>query len=148
MFLSYLSLVLITFFTMELVANLSHRYLMHGNMWNFHEDHHQKDIGFFEKNDIFFVIFAVPAMLLIMGGFFFANLYAYALGLGITIYGICYFLVHDVYIHRRFKFLDKVSHPYLEALKRAHKDHHSHIHKEHGENFGMLWVPLKYYFQR
>lgn len=130
---------------MELVANMMHRYVMHGSMWTFHEDHHQKDIGFFEKNDVFFLIFALPSMFLIMGGFFFSNLYAYALGLGITIYGLCYFLVHDVYIHRRFKFLDNFSHPYLDGLRRAHKDHHSHIYKEDGENFGMLWVPLKYY---
>ena len=52
---------------MELVAWLTHRYIMHGLLWYFHRDHHARDNkGFFEKNDFFFLIFAVPGACLIM----------------------------------------------------------------------------------
>jgi beta-carotene 3-hydroxylase len=45
----------------------SHRYLMHGLLWFLHRDHHQKAGGnHLEKNDWFFVIFAIPGILLIL----------------------------------------------------------------------------------
>ena len=135
----------ITFAAMELAANMTHRYIMHGVMWYFHKDHHQKEAGFFEKNDIFFIIFAVPAMLLIISGLL-SHIYTLSsIGIGITAYGFAYFWVHEIYIHRRLKLLDKIDSPYLQALARAHKDHHSIIEKEDGLNFGMLWVPIKYH---
>ena len=54
-------IVLGTFCAMEGVAWAAHKYLMHGAMWYFHRDHHQHEPGFFEKNDAFFLIFAVPS---------------------------------------------------------------------------------------
>ena len=68
-----------------------------------------------------------------------------AVGLGILIYGIAYFLVHDVFIHQRFKWFRNSDNPYLLALRKAHKVHHKHLGKEEGECFGMLLVPFKYY---
>ena len=123
-------IVIITFFGMEGVAWLTHRYVMHGFLWNLHSDHHKKEVtGFFEKNDYFFVIFAVPGML----------------GLGITIYGIAYFFVHDIFIHQRFKIFRNANQLYFRAIRRGHKMHHKHLGKEEGECFGMLWVPYKYF---
>ena len=66
---------------MEFAANFTHRFLMHGIMWYFHKDHHQKEAGFFEKNDIFFLIFAIPAMILIMAGILLKAYYAVSIGL-------------------------------------------------------------------
>jgi beta-carotene 3-hydroxylase len=52
---------------MECVTWLTHKYLMHGFMWYFHEDHHQpKYANIFERNDIFFAIFAIPSMFLFL----------------------------------------------------------------------------------
>ena len=67
------------------------------------------------------------------------------ISLSILIYGILYFLVHDVLIHRRFKWFDNVKNPYFRALRKAHKIHHKHLGKEDGECFGMLYVPTKYF---
>jgi len=67
------------------------------------------------------------------------------IGLGILFYGISYFLVHDILIHRRFKWFDKVENSYFRALRKAHKIHHKHLGKEEGECFGMLFVPFKYF---
>ncbi len=47
-------IVLATFIIMELVAWLAHKFVMHGFLWYLHKDHHQKEPGFFEKNDAFF----------------------------------------------------------------------------------------------
>ena len=60
-FLTASLIVLTTFCVMEGVAWAAHKYLMHGAMWYFHRDHHQHEPGFFEKNDAFFLIFAVPS---------------------------------------------------------------------------------------
>src|SRR5690606_15339815 len=56
-----------------------------------------------------------------------------------------YFLVHDIFIHQRFKLLRNTDNSYFRAIRRAHKVHHKHIGKEDGECFGMLWVPMKYF---
>ena len=57
-------IVLITVICMEMVAWLAHKYLMHGFLWIWHEDHHQPDVEgdkFFQKNDLFFLVFAIPS---------------------------------------------------------------------------------------
>jgi beta-carotene 3-hydroxylase len=68
-------------------------------------------------------------------------------GLGVLFYGVAYFLVHDVLIHQRFNWFSRTDNVYFRAIRKAHKVHHKHLNKEHGECFGMLWVPLKYYKQ-
>lgn len=137
---------IITFFTMESVAWLAHKYIMHGFLWNLHEDHHVRDNHdhFFEKNDYFFVIFAIPAMLSFIFGFSLQNELLLGVGIGISIYGAAYFFIHDLFIHQRIKVLRNTQNSYLKAIRRAHKMHHKHLGKEDGECFGMLIVPFKY----
>jgi beta-carotene 3-hydroxylase len=119
---------------------------MHGFLWNLHEDHHQpKYNGVFEKNDLFFVFFSLPSILLFYFGTIDGLNIKFFIGLGILLYGISYFLVHDVIIHRRFKWFENINSPYIKALRKAHKMHHKHLNKEDGECFGMLYVPLKYF---
>lgn len=137
--------VIATFFFMEFMAWFTHKYIMHGIMWYFHRDHHQHEPGFFEKNDVFFLIFAIPSWLCIMLGMMNANYYSVAIGAGIAVYGLSYFLMHDVFIHQRFKWFRNTNNSYLLALRKAHKIHHKHLGKEDGEVFGMLIVPIKYY---
>jgi beta-carotene 3-hydroxylase len=141
----YIFIVIATFFFMEFMAWFTHKYIMHGLMWYFHKDHHQAEPGFFEKNDVFFLIFAIPSWLCIMLGMMNANYISVSIGIGIAIYGVCYFLVHDVFIHQRFKWLRNTNNTYFMALRKAHKIHHKHLGKEEGECFGMLVVPPKYY---
>ena len=134
---------------MEIVAWLTHRYIMHGLLWYFHRDHHARDNkGFFEKNDFFFLIFAVPGSVLIMYGIELGvNHVPFWIGMGITIYGMAYFFVHDLFIHQRIKVLKKTKNRYLLAIRRGHKAHHKKLSKQDGECFGMLVVPLKYFRQ-
>ncbi len=104
MIFQYILITLITFSLMEIVTWLTHKYVMHGLMWYFHEDHHQPGYkGIFERNDVFFIVFAVPSILLFYFGVDGGLNYLFFIGLGILFYGIAYFLVHDVFIHRRLK---------------------------------------------
>lgn len=143
----YVLVILISAFAMEGVAWLAHKYLMHGFLWGLHRDHHKKETtSFFEKNDYFFLIFAIPGIIAMAVGSFYEPLRILLfIGIGITIYGFTYFLVHDVFIHQRFKWLRNSDNFYFRAIRRAHKMHHKHLGKEDGECFGMLWVPMKYF---
>ena len=136
--------IILSFCFMEVTAWAAHKYLMHGPLWSIHEDHHIPTKPFFEKNDLFFLIFAIPSWLCIMLGWMYGQFFVVGLGFGIAAYGIVYFLVHDVLIHRRFKWFDNTKIHYFKAIRKAHKIHHKHLTKEDGECFGMLIVPRKY----
>jgi beta-carotene 3-hydroxylase len=143
-----IAILIFTFFAMEGVAWLTHRFVMHGLLWFLHKDHHQVEPGFFEKNDAFFLIFATPGFLLTLYGTLNDFNAAFYVGLGITIYGFAYFLVHDVFIHQRLPIFKKSNNIYLRAIRKAHKMHHKHLGKEDGECFGMLMVPTKYFIEQ
>lgn len=137
--------LLIGFAGMELVARFAHKYLMHGFLWSIHKSHHQKGKGFFERNDWYFVIFAVPGIVLLLSGISDAFDWKFFLGLGISLYGMTYLLVHDIVIHQRFKWLKGLDNSYIRALRRAHKDHHAETDKDAARSYGMLWVDKKYF---
>jgi beta-carotene 3-hydroxylase len=144
--LMFLSITVTTFLLMEGVTWCTHKFIMHGFLWYLHEDHHQpKYKGVFEKNDAFFVIFAIPSILLFYYGVSPELNFRFFIGLGILFYGIAYFLVHDVLIHQRFNWFKRTKSWYLRGLRKAHKIHHKHLGKAHGECFGMLWVPMRYF---
>ncbi|WP_445719008.1 beta-carotene hydroxylase [Flavobacterium sp.] len=135
-----------TFFIMEFMAWFTHKYVMHGFLWSLHADHHKKDHdSWFERNDAFFIFYAIVSITCFYTWSIGSFELGLSIGLGILAYGIAYFLVHDIFIHQRFKIFRNANNRYAKAVRRAHKMHHKHIGKEHGECFGMLIVPLKYY---
>ena len=139
-------ILLAAFITMEMVAWFTHKFIMHGLLWRLHKDHHKKESkGFFEHNDFFFLIFAIPGIILLLAGLRANYNYLFWAGLGITLYGFVYFMVHDIFIHQRFSLFRKSGNIYLKGIRRAHKIHHKHLAKEDGECFGMLYVPFKYF---
>jgi len=137
-----------TFIVMEGITWLTHKYVMHGFLWYLHEDHHQPGYtGLFEKNDAFFLIFAIPSALLIIYGLQPEINFKFFIGLGIMLYGFAYFMVHEVIIHQRIRWFRNIKNPYFQALRKGHKVHHKHLGKEDGEVFGMLFVPRQYFKQ-
>ena len=145
---SWIILIAITLGTFVLMEGLTwciHRYIMHGFLWSLHKDHHQQSPGIFEKNDAFFLIFAIPSWLFIMLGVMYQAWWSIAIGAGLTLYGIAYFLVHDVIIHQRLKWFSRSNNSYVRTIRWAHKMHHKHFGKDHGESFGFLWVAKKYW---
>ena len=142
----YVLITLGTFMVMEGITWCTHKYVMHGFGWFLHEDHHQPGYPHvFEKNDAFFVVFAIPSSLSIFFGLENQLFWLAAIGFGILFYGLAYFLVHDVLIHQRFKWFKHTKNRYLLGLRKAHKIHHKNMGKEESECFGMLFVPFKYF---
>jgi len=138
-------IVVATFFFMEFMAWATHKFVMHGFLWSLHKDHHEPHEHLFERNDSFFLIFAVPSWLCIMFGMMNGNDFRLYIGIGISLYGFAYFIIHEIIIHQRFKLWSRLDNRYVKAIRRAHKIHHKYLGKEDGENFGMLIVPLKYW---
>ena len=139
-------IVMVVFLLMEPLTWTIHKYIMHGFLWILHKDHHDHSTeGHFEKNDYFFVIFALPAIALFYFGAKNGYNYLFFIALGITLYGMAYFFVHDIFIHQRFKLLKNTKNPYLKGIRRAHKQHHKYITRHDGECFGFLFVPIKYF---
>lgn len=141
----FIFIVLSTFIIMEGITWLTHRFVMHGFLWYLHEDHHRKGPGFFEKNDAFFLIFAIPSWLCIMLGLQNKIYWVAAIGFGIALYGLAYFVVHEVIIHQRLKWFTRSNNSYIRTIRWAHKMHHKHLDKQDGESFGMLLVAKKYW---
>lgn len=135
-----------TYLLMECITWCTHKFVMHGFLWYLHADHHQpKYAHVFERNDVFFIIFAIPSILLFYFGAQDGFDYRFFIGLGIFAYGLSYFIVHDIIIHQRLKLFKNTKNKYLIALRKGHKVHHKHLGKEDGECFGMLFVPFKYF---
>ena len=136
---------ILSFFGMEFIAWVTHKYIMHGFLWNLHKDHHTNNHRTLEHNDWFSFIFAIPSFLLIFSGLSNHFYISVAIGAGMAFYGFIYFIVHDVFIHQRIKLLKNSENYYLKALRRAHKIHHKSVDKEKGESFGFLIVNKKYF---
>ena len=135
-----------TFVIMEGMAWATHKYVMHGFLWNLHADHHKKDHdSWWERNDTFFIFYALVSISCFLMWRFQDVWYTLPIGLGILAYGITYFMVHDIFIHQRFKMFRNANNWYAKGIRRAHKIHHKHIGKTDGECFGMLFVPMKYF---
>ena len=135
-----------TFIFMEFMAWFTHKYIMHGFLWSLHKDHHHKDHGsWWERNDLFFVFYALVSIGCFLLWRYEDVWFTLPIGLGILAYGIAYFTVHDIFIHQRFKMFRNANNWYARGIRRAHKMHHKHLGKDHGENFGMLIVPFKYF---
>ena len=137
--------LIIGFAGMEAVAHFMHKYVMHGFLWSLHQSHHQKSRGFFEKNDLYFLIFATPGILLIVSGVSAGFDWKFFSGLGIALYGLTYLVVHDIMIHQRVRWFVKLEGRYIKALRSAHKAHHANTDKDAAVSYGMLWVDQKYF---
>ena len=128
---------------MEFVAWFTHKYIMHGFGWAWHQSHHEPRKGKLELNDLYGMVFAVPSCLLIVYGS--DNMdWRFSAGLGIALYGLAYFLVHDVFVHQRVKWLTKTQVPYFRAMRLTHHLHHAVHTKKGAEAFGFLFVLPKY----
>lgn len=135
-----------TFISMEGMAWFTHKYIMHGFLWALHADHHhKKHKSWWERNDFFFLFYALISIGCFLLWQYNIAWYGLPIGLGIFAYGLIYFLVHDIFIHQRFKLLRNTNNWYAKGVRRAHKAHHKNIEKKESECFGMLFVPFKYF---
>ncbi|MDP2041328.1 MAG: sterol desaturase family protein [Algoriphagus sp.] len=132
------------FAAMEFSGWFIHKYLMHGPLWMIHKTHHQPSKSFFELNDLFSLLFGSVALILIVLG---AELFDYRfwIGMGISLYGVLYFVLHDVLVHRRLKWFDRPRNTFLKGIFKAHQAHHRTNQKEDAVSFGLFVVPKKFF---
>ena len=143
----YILVILGIFVFMEGVAWFLHKYVMHGFGWFLHKDHHYPRKGRFEKNDLFSVFFSLISFLFILSGILSGFDMKLAVGIGIMLYGIGYFLVHDVLFHRRIKIGYRPKNKYIKRILNAHGIHHAKSSPHTGVNFGFLYANKKYAIQ-
>lgn len=140
--------ILLGFAGMEVVSYCVHRWLFHGVLWGIHESHHKPGQGFFELNDIFSLVFAgISVWLLVIGANRIFSSSAFGIGLGIAIYGVLYFIIHDVFTHKRFLSF-KSENWFMKLVRRAHQRHHQDVGKKGHEPYGLFLFPYDKYPER
>lgn len=127
---------------MEVTAYATHRWIMHGRLgWGWHESHHRDREGAFEKNDLYAVVFAGVAISLFGLATYLGIAPLFWIALGITMYGLLYFLAHDGLVHNRLPFRIVPKGGYLQRLYQAHRLHHAVDGKDGCVSFGFLYAP-------
>ncbi|MEO5866029.1 MAG: beta-carotene hydroxylase [Sphingomonas sp.] len=135
-------LFLVTVLGMEGFAYAAHRWVMHGPGWFLHASHHAPRHGAWELNDLYAAIFALPSIVLILGG---VQLGWWPgctwIGAGIAAYGAIYFGFHDVIVHQRLPNRYVARSRYMKRIVQAHRLHHVVETKRGTVSFGFLWAP-------
>ena len=127
---------------MEGVAYAAHRWVMHGPGWVLHASHHRARDGWFEANDLYFVMFAAPSILMLLGGVRLGwGDWATWVGAGIAGYGAIYAIFHDVIVHKRLPHRYVPRSDYMKRIVQAHRLHHVVETKEGTVSFGFLVAP-------
>lgn len=132
------AVLIATVLAMEVVASAVHKYVMHGPGWGWHRSHHVEHDELLEKNDLYALIFAGLALVLIVLSPGRDPLYW--VGIGMTVYGFLYFVVHDGLVHQRWPFRFVPRSGYLKRLVQAHRLHHAVDGREGCVSFGFLYA--------
>ncbi|MBC6365650.1 sterol desaturase family protein [Algoriphagus sp. AK58] len=136
--------IIVGFAAMEFSGWFIHKYLMHGPLWMIHKTHHQPSKSALELNDLFSLLFGSIAVVLILLGVQELD-YRFWMGIGISLYGFLYFILHDVMVHRRLKWFDRPKNPFLKAIFKAHQAHHRTNQKDDAVSFGLFVVPKEFF---
>jgi beta-carotene 3-hydroxylase len=109
---------------MEPVAALAHRFVFHRFGMGWHRSHHLPPRDVLEANDLFPVVFSAATIVVLSFGVWVgAGHVLVPIGIGVTVYGVSYLVVHDLVIHRRIPWLpvpERLGH----RLRAAHNVHH------------------------
>ena len=124
---------------MEVFAWATHKYVMHGLGWGWHRSHHEPRHGWWEKNDLYAISFAVIVVAMFTAGAAWSER-LWWVAMGITVYGAIYAFVHDMLVHQRggFRWVPRVG--YFKRLVQAHKLHHAVRTREGTVSHGFLFA--------
>ena len=132
-------LILCGFVGLEILSYAVHRWIFHGILWKIHETHHITRKGSFEANDVFSIIFALVSIcLIIFAETPYLSSISFPIGLGIAIYGAFYFILHDLFTHRRFLPFASKNSLFL-TIRAAHQRHHQTAQKHGIEPYGLFF---------
>ena len=130
----WIPVALVTAALMELWAGLLHGRFWHRVLWPVHRSHHRKRLGRFEANDALSILHAPIAIALILYGCMAApgplREVAFGAGIGMTLFGLAYLLVHDGFVHGRLPVQVFGRIPFFSRVRDAHRVHHSRGRRE------------------
>lgn len=134
-------IVVLTVIAMEGIAYAVHRWIMHGPLgWGWHKSHHEEHHDAFEKNDLYAVFFAGVSIALFALGSVWLD-WMWWVAVGMTLYGVIYFVAHDGLVHQRWPFRYVPRRGYLRRLYQAHRLHHAVEGREDCVSFGFVYAP-------
>ena len=132
---------LVTFALMEPWAAILHGRVWHGVLYVLHRSHHVPRAGRFEANDLLSAAHAPIAIAMILWGCLHtdaaSSIPLRGVGIGMTLFGLSYSLVHDGLVHERLPVAWLARWRWLARVRAAHRVHH-----ERGEApFGLFLGP-------
>jgi beta-carotene 3-hydroxylase len=122
----------------ELISAWMHQVLFHGPWWIIHRTHHEAKKSWLELNDIFAIFFGSLSLPLFL--FFNSESVFFWVGVGICLYGLVYFTVHDGFVHRRIPLRWKKKEGYIAKVVQGHRVHHQKADKAGQGPFGLFWL--------
>ena len=138
----FMPVALLVACAMELWAGLLHGKVWHGILWVIHRTHHRKNTGRWETNDFLSVLHAPIAVALILYGCRGpAGIWRevlFGVGIGMTLFGISYLIVHDGLVHGRLPVAGLSRFAYLREIVAAHRFHHT----KNGAPYGLFLGPF------
>ena len=130
---------------MDLWAALLHGRVWHAWLWSVHRSHHAPRAhgARFEANDALSVLHAPVAIALILIGCLddpgVAREVSFGVGVGMSLFGVAYLVVHDGLVHARLPVHGLARLPYFRAVARAHRVHHTG--SAGGAPYGLFFGP-------
>lgn len=118
---------------MDFWAALLHGRVWHAWLWAIHRSHHdpRPHGAHFEANDGLSMLHAPLAIALIVYGCRaapgIAREIAFGIGIGMTLFGFGYLIVHDGLVHGRFPVRSLLRVRYFRGVVRAHRVHHAGV---------------------
>lgn len=113
---------------MDVWSMFLHGKFWHGVLWFIHKSHHEPRRGAFEHNDALSLLHAPIAIALILYGCAaepgWLREVAYGLGIGMTMFGLSYVIMHDGLVHGRLPVSWLLRFRYVRLVAKAHGVHH------------------------
>lgn len=138
----FLPVALFVACAMELWADLLHGKIWHGVLWVIHRTHHRKNTGRWETNDFLSVLHAPLAIAMILygcrGPAGTLREVIFGVGIGMTLFGLSYLVVHDGLVHGRLPVAALGRIGYLRDVVAAHRFHHT----KNGAPYGLFLGPF------
>ena len=139
----FILLTISGFVGLEVFSYIVHRWFFHGVLWKIHVTHHTPRKGWLELNDVFSIVFGSVSVICLVSG----NYIAIPVGLGIAIYGVVYFIAHDLFTHRRFLPFSSKNKTLL-TIRAAHQRHHQSSDKLGIEPFGLFLFNYREFWRK
>ncbi len=129
----WIGTTLVVAVAMEFWAQFLHGAVWHGILWKVHRSHHRPRKTWWEANDALSVLHAPIAIALILYGCRgpegVARELLFGVGLGMTLFGIAYFVVHDGLVHGRLPVQGLLRFAYFAKVRDHHLLHHRKGHR-------------------